>query len=126
MVGPRMGRPRRRGFSGDRFPICLRAYYRRSTSYRCPGNVSGTRGKALREQGVPPKTDAHDEQAARWYALALLSYAVREHDITVAGPNNTPRPITFEEFTAFIAQDLSTQKTRAFQEIEAALTTMTP
>jgi hypothetical protein len=28
------------------------------TSYRCPGNVSGTRGKALREQGVPPKTDA--------------------------------------------------------------------
>jgi hypothetical protein len=67
-----------------------------------------------------------DEQAARWYALALLSYAVREHDITVAGPNNTPRPITFEEFTAFIAQDLSTQKTRAFQEIEAALTTMTP
>ena len=64
------------------------------------------------------------EQAARWYALALLSYAVREQDITVAGPNNTPRPITFEEFTAFIEQDISTQKTRAFQEIEAALATM--
>ena len=61
------------------------------------------------------------EQAARWYALALLSYAVKEQDITVAGPNNTPRPITFEEFIAFIAQDISAQKTRTFQDIEAAL-----
>ena len=66
------------------------------------------------------------EQAARWYALALLSYAVREQDITVAGPNNTPRPITFEEFTAFIEQDISTQKTRMFQDIEAALAAMEP
>ena len=64
------------------------------------------------------------EQAARWYALALLSYAVKEQDITVAGANNTPRPITFEEFTAFIEQDISAQKTRTFQEIEAALTTL--
>jgi hypothetical protein len=66
------------------------------------------------------------EQAARWYALALLSYAVREQDITVAGPNNTPRPITFEEFTTFIEQNISTPRTRAFQEIEAALATMEP
>jgi len=64
------------------------------------------------------------EQAARWYALAMLSYAVREQDITVAGSNNTPRPITFAEFTTFIEQDISTQKTRTFQEVEAALTTM--
>jgi hypothetical protein len=64
------------------------------------------------------------EPAARWYALALLSYAVREQAITMAGPNNTPRPITFEEFTAFIEQDVSTQKTRMFQDIEAALTAM--
>ena len=66
------------------------------------------------------------EQAARWYALALLSYAVKEQDLTVAGPNNTPRPVTFEEFTAFIKQDLSTQRTRAFQETEAALAAMEP
>jgi hypothetical protein len=66
------------------------------------------------------------EQAARWYALALLSYAVREQDITVAGPNNTPRPITFAEFTAFIEQDISTQKMRAFQEIADVLATMEP
>jgi hypothetical protein len=65
------------------------------------------------------------ELAARWYALALLSYAVREQDITVAGPNNTPRPITFEEFTAFIEQNVSTQKTRMFQDIEDALATQT-
>ena len=62
------------------------------------------------------------EQAARWYALALLSYAVKEQDITVAGANNTPRPITFEEFIAFMEQDISAQKTWTFQEIEAALT----
>jgi hypothetical protein len=66
------------------------------------------------------------EQAARWYALVLLSYAVREQDVTVAGPNNTPRPITFAEFTAFIEQDISTQKTRTFQEIEAALASTAP
>jgi len=66
------------------------------------------------------------EQAARWYALALLSYAVREQDITVAGPNNTPRSITFAEFSAFIEQDISTQKTRTFQEIADALASMAP
>jgi hypothetical protein len=44
----------------------------------------------------------------------------------MAGPNNTPRPITFEEFTAFIEQDVSTQKTRMFQDIEAALTAVEP
>jgi hypothetical protein len=37
-----------------------------------------------------------------------------------------PRPITFEEFTAFIEQDISTQRTRAFQEIEATLAAMEP
>jgi hypothetical protein len=61
------------------------------------------------------------EQAARWYALALLSYAVKEQDLTVAGANSTPRPITFEEFITFVEQDISAQKTRTFQEIEAAL-----
>lgn len=61
------------------------------------------------------------ERAARWYALALLSYAVREQDITVVGPNHTSRPVTFEEFSAFIAQEVSGQKTHAFQDIEAAL-----
>jgi len=61
------------------------------------------------------------EQAARWYALALLSYAVKEQDITVVGANNTPRPVAFEEFTSFIAEEISGQKTHAFQDIEEAL-----
>ena len=61
------------------------------------------------------------EQAARWYALALLSYAVKEQDITVVGANNTPRPVSFEEFTAFIEEEMSGQKTHDFQDIEAAL-----
>jgi hypothetical protein len=61
------------------------------------------------------------EQAARWYALALLSYAVKEQDITVVGANNTPRPVSFEEFTAFIEGEISGQKTQAFQDIEEAL-----
>jgi len=64
------------------------------------------------------------EQAARWYALALLSYAVKEQDLAVAGPNNTPRPITFEEFTTFIEQEISGQKTPTFQDIEEALATI--
>ena len=61
------------------------------------------------------------EQAARWYALALLSYAVKEQDVTVVGANNTPRPVSFEEFAAFIEAELSGQKTSAFADIEAAL-----
>ena len=63
------------------------------------------------------------EQAARWYALALLSYAVKEQDLAVAGANNAPRPVTFEEFSTFIEQEISGQKTRTFQDIEAALAT---
>jgi len=42
----------------------------------------------------------------------------------VAGPNNTPRPITFEEFTTFIEQEISGQKTPTFQDIEEALAPM--
>lgn len=61
------------------------------------------------------------EQAVRWYALALLSYAVKEQDIAVVGVNTTPRPVTFEEFAAFIRQEISGQKTHAFQDIEAAV-----
>jgi len=61
------------------------------------------------------------ERAARWYALALLSYAVKEQDITVVGANNTPRPVAFEEFTAFIEEEISGQKTHAFQDLAEAL-----
>ena len=39
IAGSRTGRHRRRGFSGGRFPIRLRACCHRSTSCPCPGNV---------------------------------------------------------------------------------------
>jgi hypothetical protein len=42
----------------------------------------------------------------------------------VAGAHHTPRPITFEEFTAFIEPDISAQKTQTLQEIVATLATM--
>lgn len=61
------------------------------------------------------------EHAAHWYALALLSYAVKEHDVTVSGPSNTPRPVTFEELAAFIRQDMAVPKTSSFQALEDAL-----
>ncbi|MGE3538198.1 MAG: ATP-binding protein [Candidatus Tectimicrobiota bacterium] len=61
------------------------------------------------------------EQAARWYALALLSYAVKEQDITVAGRNSAPRPVTFEEFATFIARDMAAPKTHTFQDIDTLL-----
>lgn len=35
----------------------------------------------------------------------------------IVGPQNTLRPITFEEFTTFIAQDISGQKSHTFQDI---------
>ncbi len=61
------------------------------------------------------------ERAARWYALALLSYAVKEQDVTVTGPSAVPRPVTFEELTAFIVQELAAPKTLTFQDLEEAL-----
>jgi hypothetical protein len=64
------------------------------------------------------------EQAARWYALALLSYAVKEQDIVMVGMNDILRPITFEEFTAFIAQEMAEHKSHTFQPIAAVLQTL--
>ncbi|QTA82198.1 Uncharacterized protein dnl_45700 [Desulfonema limicola] len=43
-------------------------------------------------------------QTARWYALALLNYAVKEGDISIADDNNNHRAVTFEELTVFIKE----------------------
>jgi Cdc6-like AAA superfamily ATPase len=61
------------------------------------------------------------EQAARWYALALLSYAVKEGDITLIGLDNRIKSITSEEFATFIGEKLQGQKHSGFQNIEEAL-----
>jgi putative PIN family toxin of toxin-antitoxin system len=66
IVGPRMGRHRRRGFSGDRFPICLRACCHRSTSYRCQGSVVRPSWQVIEAAGCPglsgyPTVETFDE-----------------------------------------------------------------
>src|SRR5262249_16885064 len=47
------GRPRRRGFSGGRFPICLKACCHRSTRCPCPGNVVKPSRQVIEEAGCP-------------------------------------------------------------------------
>src|SRR5262249_30816033 len=53
MVGPQMGRHRRRGFSGGRFPICSRVCCHRSTSCLCQGNVARLLRQVIEGAGCP-------------------------------------------------------------------------
>ena len=53
IVGLQTGRHRRRGFSGGRFPICLRACCHRSTSCPCPGNVVRPSRQVIEGAGCP-------------------------------------------------------------------------
>jgi len=62
-------------------------------------------------------------QAACWYALAVLSYAVKEQDVTVAAANTTLRPITLAEFARFIVEEMGRQPHAAFHALDIALTT---
>ena len=61
------------------------------------------------------------EPAASWYALALLSYAVREGDITMVTAEQQLRPVSQDEFAAFIQQAFDGAAGSAFGDIEAAL-----
>jgi hypothetical protein len=61
------------------------------------------------------------ERAARWYALALLSYAVREGDITLITAEQQLRAISPDEFAAFIQQAFDGDTGSAFGEIETLL-----
>lgn len=60
-------------------------------------------------------------QAARWYALALLSYAVREGDVTLVTAEQQLRAVSQDEFATFIQQAFDGEAGSAFDEIEAAL-----
>jgi hypothetical protein len=53
MVGPRTGRPRRRGFSDGRFPICSSVCCHRSTSCPCQGNVVRPSRQFIEGAGCP-------------------------------------------------------------------------
>jgi hypothetical protein len=61
------------------------------------------------------------EHAARWYALALLSYAVREGDITLVTAEQQLHPVSHDELAAFIQPAFDGDEGSAFGEIEAAL-----
>jgi len=60
-------------------------------------------------------------QAATWYALTLLSYAVREGDITLVTAEQQIRPVSREEFAAFIQHVFDGDAASAFRDVEAAL-----
>jgi hypothetical protein len=60
-------------------------------------------------------------QAATWYALTLLSYAVREGDITLVTAEQQIRPVSHEEFAAFIQHVFDGDASSAFRDVEAAL-----
>ena len=46
------------------------------------------------------------EEAARWYALALVVYSVREGGVTVEDESRRMRPVTRRELDAFVAKGL--------------------
>ncbi len=65
------------------------------------------------------------EHAARWYALALLSYAVREGDVTLVTAEQQLRPVSHDEFADFIQHAFDGDAASTFGDIEGALGTET-
>jgi hypothetical protein len=59
------------------------------------------------------------EHAAAWYALALLSYAAREGDITLVDTAHQLRPVSHDELAAFVQQAFYGDASPAFRELEA-------
>ena len=62
------------------------------------------------------------DNAAWWYALALLSYEVNEGDVSVVDLNLQTRAVTWKEFEEFVCQNIKGERYLAFQNLEAALT----
>jgi len=62
------------------------------------------------------------DNAAWWYALALLSYEVNEGDVSVVDSNLQTRAVTWKEFEAFVRQRIKAETYLAFQNLESALT----
>ncbi len=63
----------------------------------------------------------NQERAAGWYALALLSYAVREGDVTLVNAAQQLRPVSQDEFADFIQQTFDGDAGSAFGDLEAVL-----
>jgi len=56
-------------------------------------------------------------QAARWYALALLNYAVKEGEVTVTDARYRNRAVTVEELSLFIKTSVHEQTFSGFRHI---------
>lgn len=58
------------------------------------------------------------EDAIKWYALALLNYAVKEGDVTIADGNHHTRPVSSEELAVFVQERIHNSKSYpGFQRI---------
>ncbi len=74
--------------------------------------------------GVEISLDA--EQTGRWYALALLNYAVKEGDITLGDAETQSRAITPGELAEFIQSDLHHDENSGFGPIQRILRSASP
>jgi hypothetical protein len=60
-------------------------------------------------------------QAAAWYALALLSYSIKEGDLTVTDSNYSIRPAKWDEFLRVVPEMLQQEGHRTFDSIDNEL-----
>jgi hypothetical protein len=61
------------------------------------------------------------QQAAAWYALALLSYSIKEGDLTITDSYYSTRPAKWEEFLNVVPELLQKEGHWAFESFDNAL-----
>jgi len=61
------------------------------------------------------------ENVASWYALSMLSYAIKEGDISIIDDKNLLRPVAWQEFEAFIKERINGNDCPSFSGMEEAL-----
>jgi hypothetical protein len=61
--------------------------------------------------------------AARWYALALLSYAVQEGEVTLVTAEHQLRAVSRDELATFVQEVIHGQQDPAFTDLEAVVPT---
>lgn len=62
-----------------------------------------------------------DKQAARWYALALLNYAVNEGDVTIMDTDSQMKFVSSEAFASFIREKIHGKTYPVFRDFDKAL-----
>jgi hypothetical protein len=61
------------------------------------------------------------QQAAAWYALALLSYSIKEGDITISDSYSSARPAKWDEFLGVVCDILHQEGYQAFKSFDDSL-----